>query len=64
MCRSSEEKEFGTLRIWKEAGVGKHGVRDGDVQNRDVEVILGLVDYMEGFGLCSKSNGKLLKDIK
>lgn len=39
-------------------------MRDGDVQNRDVEVILGLVGYMEGSGLCPKSNGKLLKDIK
>ena len=39
-------------------------MRDGDVQNRDIEVILGLVGHMEEFGLSPKSNGKLLKDIK
>lgn len=37
--------------------MGKHRVRDGDIQNRDVEVILGLVGYMEGLGSVLKAMG-------
>ena len=44
--------------------MGKHTVRGGDIQNRDAEIILGIVGYVKGFGLCPKSSGKLLKDIK
>lgn len=41
-----------------EAGVGEHRVRNGDVQNKDVEVILDAVGYVKYWGICPKSSWK------
>lgn len=44
--------------------MGLYRVRDGEVQNRDVEVNLDSVGYVKDLGSYPKSNGKLLKVIK
>lgn len=38
--------------------MGEHRVRNGDVQNKDVEVILDSVGHVKDLGICPKNSGK------